>query len=141
MRLAAFLALISNTAYADVVVPLQTIKAKTIITAETLAVRPETVVGAVSNPADAVGKESRVTLFAGRPIRLHDLTTAAVIERNQLVKLHYRANNLQIVTEGRALDRAAPGEFLQVMNLASRTTVIAKVMPDGSLTVENMSSE
>jgi len=35
-----------------------------------------------------------------------------------------------ISTEGRALDRAGPGDFIRVMNLTSRATVTARV--DGS---------
>ena len=42
---------------------------------------------------------------------------------------------LRIVTEGRALDRAAAGEPVRVMNLASRQTVTGTVAPDGSIEV------
>ena len=47
----------------------------------------------------------------------------------------YADGPLRIATEGRALDRAAAGEAVRVMNLASRQTVTGTVAPDGSIEV------
>ena len=52
-----------------------------------------------------------------------------------MVRMSYSSGPLQIVTEGRALDRAAAGEPVRVMNLASRQTVTGTVAPDGSIEV------
>ncbi|NIR43626.1 MAG: flagella basal body P-ring formation protein FlgA, partial [Gemmatimonadetes bacterium] len=42
---------------------------------------------------------------------------------------------IEIMTEGRALQRAAVGETIRVMNLSSRTTVSGQVAPDGSIQI------
>ena len=39
---------------------------------------------------------------------------------------------IQIATEGRALDRAGPGDVIRVMNLSSRNTVTARIGADGA---------
>jgi flagella basal body P-ring formation protein FlgA len=81
--------------------------------------------GALRGPAEALGLEARVNLYPGRPIRGGDLGPPAVIGRNEIVTLHYARGALSIVTEGRALDRAAEGERLRILNLSSRSTVTA----------------
>ena len=84
--------------------------------------------GALTDPAAAIGMEARVNLYANRPIRAADLRAPAVIERNEIVTLRFDASGLTIVTEGRALDRAGVGDRLQVMNLASRNMVTGQVV-------------
>ena len=49
--------------------------------------------------------------------------------------MSYMRGPLRIVTEGRALDRAAVGQPVRVMNLASRQTVSGTVAEDGSIEV------
>lgn len=83
--------------------------------------------GHVADPAEAVGMEARVTLYAGRPIPLAALAPPALVERNQLVTLVFRAGALEIRAEGRALARGAPDAPVRVMNLASRTIVTGRV--------------
>jgi flagella basal body P-ring formation protein FlgA len=84
---------------------------------------------------EIIGKEARVALYPGRPIRAGDVTTPAVIERNQMVPLVYMRGGLQIEAEGRALGRAGPGDYVRVMNLASRATVTGRVTEDGKIKV------
>ncbi len=91
--------------------------------------------GALSDPDQAIGLESRVVLYAGRPIRAHDLTEPAVIERNQIVPMIYLTGTLQIATEARAMERAGVGARVRAMNLASRTTVTGTVGEDGTIYV------
>ncbi len=121
---------------ADTVVPAHTIRAQTRIAATDLLVRDVTVPGAISDPLSVIGLEAKVSLYAGRPIRVVDIGPPALIERNQLVTLKYKKGPLLIKAEARALGRAAVGERIQVMNLASKTTLVAKVLPDGTLQVE-----
>jgi flagella basal body P-ring formation protein FlgA len=49
-----------------------------------------------------------------------------VIDRNEIVTLRFNAGGLLISPTGRALDRAAEGERLRVINLSSRVTVTAR---------------
>ncbi|WP_171175503.1 flagellar basal body P-ring formation chaperone FlgA [Ruegeria sp. HKCCD8929] len=122
-------------AWADIVVPARTIRAKEVISTEDLAVNSADVEGAVSDPNDVIGLEARVALYAGRPIRLTDVGPPAIVDRNDLVTLIFDHGALSIKTEGRALGRGSAGEVIRVMNLSSRTTVSGRIRPDGSIEV------
>ena len=132
LRLVALLLLAGGPLPAETLVATRTIRAQEIISAADLALEQITVTGAVSDPRMLVGQEARVALYAGRPVRVTDVGPPAVVERNGIVQLVYTQNGLRIVTEGRALDRAGPGEIIRVMNIASRTTVSARIGPDGT---------
>ncbi len=120
---------------ADTVVATRTIRAQTLLTAADLAVVEGKHPGAITTIDDAIGLEARVMLYTGRPISRSDIAPAAIIARNQIVPLVYSQGGLSITAEGRALDRAAVGDFVRVMNLSSRTTVSGVVAPDGSIHV------
>lgn len=135
LALLAAAALTAPPALADYLVPLRTIRAKDIVSAEDLAVKKGEILGALEDPAAAVGKEARVSLYAGRPLRAGDIGPPAIIERNDLVTLVFRRGGLTIAAEGRALGRGAAGEAVRVMNLASRTTVSGRIQADGSVEV------
>ncbi len=124
-------------ALADSMVATRTIRAQTILTADDFALVDADIPGALSDPAQAIGLETRVTLYAGRPISSRDLGSAALVERNQTVLLVFRSAGLSILTEGRALDRGGVGDVIKVMNLASRTTVIGTIDLDGSVSVNS----
>jgi flagellar basal body P-ring formation protein FlgA len=106
-----------------------------VLAPEDLALSPEAVPGALNRIDEAVGLETRVTLYPGRPIRVADLAAPALVLRNQTVRLIYRTSGLLITTEGRALGRAAAGERIRVLNLGSKATVTGTVMLDGSVIV------
>ena len=127
IRLVAIAILLGSPASAEVLVATRTIPAQTVILAEDVSLRDLGAPGAATDPEEVVGKEARVALFAGRPIHPRDLTVPAVVDRNQVIPLIYEGNGLYIKTEGRALDRAGPGEFIRVMNMQSRTTVTARI--------------
>lgn len=110
---------------ADTLVAATTIRGSETIGPDDVSIQPGSTPGALISPADAVGMEARVNLYPGRPIRPADLRPPAVIGRNDVVTLHYSDGGISIVTEGRALDRAAVGERLRVLNLTSRATVTA----------------
>ncbi|MEJ6403215.1 flagellar basal body P-ring formation chaperone FlgA [Yoonia sp. 2307UL14-13] len=117
---------------ADTVIAARTIPAQTTIMAEDVVLRDQTVPGAVADPAEIIGMEARVALYAGRPIRMGDVGFPAVVERNQVIALHYQRGSLVISTEGRALGRAGPGDVIRVMNIGSRSTVAARIGADGA---------
>lgn len=94
-----------------------------------------TIEGALTDPALVVGREARVTIYAGRPIRVGDLRAPALIERNDIVRLRYRSGGLVIEADGRALGRGAAGDRISVMNLTSRTTLSGLVRENGYVEV------
>ncbi len=129
------LLLLASPAAAETLVANRTLRAQTVLAPGDLGLLAMAVPGALQDPAAAIGQEARVTLYAGRPILPSDLGPPAIVQRNQVVALTYRAGGLAITTEGRVLARAGAGELVRIMNLASRTTVTGRVAPDGSVLV------
>jgi len=117
---------------AEALVPNRTIPARTVIQPGDIGVSDLVVPGAMVDPAAVIGMETRVALYPGRPIVAADLALPATVERNAVLPLVYASAGLLITTEGRALDRAAPGDVIRVMNLESRTTVTARIGADGA---------
>jgi flagella basal body P-ring formation protein FlgA len=116
------------------VVAARAIRAREIIGPSDVALRPDPTPGALTDIADAVGMEARVSLYAGFPVRPGDIGPPAMVERNGLVTLSFRSGGLVIDTEGRAMGRAGLGERVRVMNMDSRNTVTGVVT--GPSTVE-----
>ena len=114
---------------ADVILAARTIPANSVIASQDIVVKPGDIAGVAALPADVIGKETRVAVYAGRPLRLADIGPPAVIERNQIVPLIYEQAGLRIVAEGRSLSRAGAGERVRVMNLSSRSTVTGRSPP------------
>lgn len=122
-------------ASAETVVATRTLRPNTLIQPGDVVTVAATVEGALRDPAEAIGQEARVTIYAGRPVRAADLAPPALVERNQIVTLAFQSGPLSIRTEGRALGRAARGEVVRVMNLSSRTVVSGRVEAPGLVTV------
>jgi flagella basal body P-ring formation protein FlgA len=127
--------MLAQPVLAESVVATRTIRAKSLIAAEDLTLVSAELPGAMSDPAQAIGLEARVSIYAGKPVRLGDLSPPTLVERNQPVKLVYLSGGLAISTEGRALARGSVGDEVRVMNLGSRNTVTGRVGPDGTVYV------
>lgn len=137
IRVCTFIALVASPLSADTIVATRTIPAQSIIMLGDIVIQDQETPGAFHQIDAVIGMEARVALFAGRPIRQGDISPPAVVERNQIIALHYEANGLVITTEGRALGRAGPGDRIRVMNMSSRTTVSAQIGQDGAAYVQN----
>lgn len=133
--LAAILIGVAGFAQAEAVVAVKTIRANTILTRHDISVDPQLPSYGLSDPMDVIGMETRVVLYAGRPIRPENLSPPALVDRNEIVPLVFHRGGLVISTHGRALDRGAEGETIRVMNISSRTTLFGTVLPDGSIDV------
>ena len=122
-------------ARAQTVIANGTIRGQTLIGPNDVALADAVTPGALTDLAEAVGMEARVNLYPGRPIRPGDLGPPAIVERNEIVTLRYDHGGLLVITEGRAMDRAAAGEPLRVLNLSSRNTITARATAPGLVTV------
>ncbi|MCP5037105.1 MAG: flagellar basal body P-ring formation protein FlgA [Rhodobacteraceae bacterium] len=129
------LLMLARPALGESVVATHTIRSQTILTANDVNLIDTDIAGTYLSPAEVIGMEARVVLYAGRPIRIDDIGPPAVIERNQIVTLYYSTGGLMIAADARALGRAGIGDALRVMNLASRSTVTGWVQQDGSVSV------
>ena len=126
-------------ALADSLVATRVIRAQAVITSEDVTLVAADLPGTLGDPAAAIGQEARVAIYPGRGIKASDLGRAAVVERNQIVALAYRAGTLTILAEGRALDRGGPGDIIEVLNLSSRSRVTGQIADDGSVLVGSRS--
>jgi flagella basal body P-ring formation protein FlgA len=77
--------------------------------------------------SDVVGKQTRIALYKGRPLRPEDLGSPTVVRRNQIVTITFQRGGLSLRAEGRALDKGALGERIRVLNIDSRRTVFATI--------------
>lgn len=128
-----------GVAVADSLVAARVIHAKAVILPEDVTMVAADIPNALTGVDQALGQEARITIFPGRPVHSADIGPSAVVERNQMVPLAYQVGALTILTEGRALERAATGQVIPVMNLTSRTTVMGQIGPDGVARVAGQS--
>lgn len=135
MRLLLAIVLCASSVQADIVTPTRTLRPGTLITAADLVLKSGVQPGMFDRIADVAGQEARVALYAGRPIPFEGIGPPAVINRNQIVALHFNAGGLSIRTEGRALERGGIGDRVRIMNLNSRATLFGFVQADGSIKV------
>ncbi len=133
--LAALLITVAGLGRAEAVVAVKTIRANTILTSHDVSIDPELPSYGLSDLSDVIGMETRVVLYAGRPVRPENLAPPALVERNEIVPLVFNRSGLIISTHGRALDRGAEGDTVRVMNMSSRTTLFGTVLPNGSIDV------
>lgn len=129
------LLLLPTAAMADSLVANRTIRAMAVLGPDDVTLVEAAIPGALDDPLTAIGMEARIAIYPGRAIRAQDIGPPALIDRNQIVPLIYRAGALSILTEGRALARGGTGDVIRVMNLASRTTVTGQIGPDGVVRV------
>ena len=130
--LVLLLALAPLPATAALLAAARTLPAGTVITAADLRAvdgdRP-----GLSDPSEAIGLQTRITIHEGRPLQASLLQAPRLIARNQIHPLVFQRGALRIVTEARTLSDGAAGDVIRVMNLESRATISAVVQPDGSL--------
>ncbi|MGY6697038.1 MAG: flagellar basal body P-ring formation chaperone FlgA [Roseinatronobacter sp.] len=127
--------LLPATAGAESLVATRLIRATDIIGPADIVMQAAQIAGAATRPDHVIGLEARVAIYPGRPVRMADLGPAAVIERNEIVRMVYRNRGLMILSEGRALGRAGLGDPVTVMNLSSRQTVQAVASGNGLVEV------
>lgn len=128
--------LLPATGWTGTLAAARTLPAGTVITAGDLRAADSDRPG-LSDPSEAIGMQTRITIFEGRPLHATMLQAPRLVSRNQLVRLSFQRSTLLIEADGRALSDGAAGDLIRVMNLNSRSTVTARVMPDGSVAVMN----
>lgn len=132
----AILALLAApmTVDAAVLAAARTLPAGTVISAADLRAIDSTRPG-LSDPSEVIGRQTRVTIFEGRPLHPNLLQTPRLVSRNQVVRLYFQRGGLRIDMQGRALGDGGAGDVVRVMNIDSRNTVSARIQADGSLLV------
>lgn len=134
-RFILFLGLLAGSVSAESFSPSRILHPGSLIRAEDLVYSKAKVSGALTQAGKIIGKEAKVALYPNRPIFEAQLQLPAIVERNQPIVLNYKSLNILIAAEGRALARAAEGETIKAINVASKAIVRGKVQQDGSLLV------
>jgi flagella basal body P-ring formation protein FlgA len=85
-----------------------------------MAVRIDRVAAnAVSDPKQLVGFTARRPLRANQMLRMSDITMAPAIHRGSMVSLMVQTENMTLTAQGRALEDAAIGQPIRVINTMS----------------------
>jgi flagella basal body P-ring formation protein FlgA len=91
--------------------------------------------GVAQRAEDVVGRQLRRPIGSDMPFVRVDLVAPVVVAKNQLVLMVLEAPGIALTAQGRAMDAAAIGEVVQVMNLASRQVVEAEAIGPGRVRV------
>ena len=126
----------THAAAAETLTAKRLIRAQTVLSADDIDTRPDGPETALTDPSEAIGREARITIYAGHPLRPEDLGPPTLVDRNQRVTLLYRSGALTISAEGRALARGGAGDEIRVMNTATKTTVVATISETGDAIVQ-----
>jgi flagella basal body P-ring formation protein FlgA len=94
----------------------------------------------IADPVALIGKEARRALRARQPVRALDVRAPFAIKKGETVMLVYQMGALKLTTRGRALNNAAEGETLRMLNTQSNRTVEAVALRAGLARVENTNS-
>ncbi|WP_203077046.1 flagellar basal body P-ring formation chaperone FlgA [Falsiroseomonas ponticola] len=91
--------------------------------------------GVAERPEQALGQAVRRPAAAEQPLMLADLTQPLAVERGSTVTMLYDIPGMALTAQGRAMEGAARGAVVPVMNLASRIVVEAQVIGPGRVRV------
>jgi flagella basal body P-ring formation protein FlgA len=90
--------------------------------------------GVITDERLAVGRTMSLSLAAGRPLRADMLRQPIVVQQNQTVKVISRGAGFLVSNEGKALNRAAAGQVVQV-RLANGQMISGIARPGGIVEV------
>lgn len=91
--------------------------------------------GTAQRAEDVRGRQLRRPIGAELPFMLVDLTAPSVVRKNQMVLMVLEGPGIAMTAQGRAMDSAARGERIAVMNLLSRSVVEAEAIGPGRVRV------
>jgi len=91
--------------------------------------------GTVTGMNEIVGMNARRPLRADTSVRRGDLRIPILIAKGSSVRMIYRSHGLVMVAIGRAVEDGAAGQEMRIMNLKSKTIVIAKATGPDTVTI------
>lgn len=97
----------------------------------TYAQVPVAPAGALTDPADLIGRAARRALAPDRPVRAADLRSPVLVRKGGPVTLIYEVAGVRVTARGRALADAGAGEAVKVVNIQSNRTIDAVAEADG----------
>jgi len=130
---------ITLAATGTVVVARRALERGTVLHAEDLDLEERSLSGlpssVVRDLAEAVGKEVRLALVAGRPIAHGALAARSLVRKGDSVRLQIETPSLRLSVPGEALEDAGEGQPVRVVNPASGKEVTGRVVTYGVVAV------
>ena len=125
--------------FGNVVVARQPIARGTILSEDDLRVEerrldelPTTV---LTDPGEAVGREARVALAAGKPVTVQGLANAVLVKRGDHVRVLVEKGGMRLSIAGEAMDTGGAGERVRVVNASSKRELVGRVVDHGTVSV------
>jgi flagella basal body P-ring formation protein FlgA len=101
-----------------------------------LAVRLDRIAAnAVTDPKQLVGMTARRPLRGGQMLRMSDIAMAAAIHRGSMVTLMVQTESMTLTAQGRALEDAAIGQPIRVVNTMSNKQLTGVVKDETTVTI------
>ncbi len=91
--------------------------------------------GLIRSARHLVDTEATRTIRAGQPLSLNDIKAASVIRKDDPIQLIFETGALRLTVSAKALNDAAKGETVRVVNLQSRRTMDAVAHAPGEARV------
>lgn len=91
--------------------------------------------GTIISKNDLIGRILNRRISAGRPMRDRDISMPHIIDKGNLVQMIYRKDNMELKTNGRALDDGSIGQVIRIKNEKSGSIIQARVEPSGNVLV------
>jgi flagella basal body P-ring formation protein FlgA len=89
----------------------------------------------LGDPDAAIGKAARRALRAGAAVSAHDLLSARLVKRDDLVAVSFDSEGVTLTLEGKAMGDGAAGETIRVLNPSSKLVIEAVVSGPGQAQV------
>jgi flagellar basal body P-ring formation protein FlgA len=84
---------------------------------------------------EVLGRAARRAVRSGQGLRIADVMKPELVQRGEMVTLHYEVPGITITMRGKALDSGAEGESVNVLNELSKRTIQGVVTGSGHVTM------
>lgn len=89
----------------------------------------------ILNPRDLVGMSPTRIVMAGKPIKRVEIQAPLVVQRGEIVTMHFNEGPLRLTAQAKALENGAKGEVIRVVNTSSSRTLEARIIGEREVTV------
>ncbi|MBL4789463.1 MAG: flagellar basal body P-ring formation protein FlgA [Kordiimonadaceae bacterium] len=86
---------------------------------------------ALLSGSQILGYTVRRALSPGKPLLQNDLRKPVAVKKGSILQMTYKAGNLTLSVQGRALEDGGIGETIRIMNPVSKKTIFAEIINSG----------
>lgn len=96
--------------------------------------------GVVTSKSELLGMAVQRYLSAGAVIRQNDIDPPLLVQKGELVIVHFNAPGLSLTTQARALENGAHGALIRVVNTQTNRILEASIIAPGRAEIVNLAS-